>query len=70
MRLIPSEWAMLEAFPVCWLLADGCVSACVQGHRGVLGTWCDICSCYCTHCVLCLVWGHLTEALNSAVCLD
>lgn len=70
MCLIPAEWAMLKAFPVCWLLADGCVSTPVQGHRGVLVTWGDACSRYCTSCVLCLVWSYLTEALNCMVCLN
>lgn len=67
MCLIPAEWAMLKAFLVCWLLADECVSTPVHGCRGILVTWGATCSRYYTRCVLCLVRGHLTEALNCSL---
>lgn len=69
---VPDPTRMGDADNIPHVLARGrCV--CVhfmRGHGGVLVTWGDTCRRHCTQCVLRLVWGHLTEALNSAVCLD
>lgn len=69
---VPDPTKMGDADSIACVLAFGrwmCVHF-MQGHRGVLVTQGDTCRRHCTQCVLCLVWGHLTEALNSAVCLD
>lgn len=69
---VPDSSRMGNAESIPCVLAFGrwmCVHSC-QGHRGMLVTWGDTSSRYFIHCVLCLVWSHLTEALNCAVCLN